>query len=180
MQNRGFFLISGAYTHEMKKTFLLPLLALAFNAQGILAQQPASTGEAVQKAFQQKTELNQNSDVKNIPLKNIGPTIMSGRVVDFAVNPDNPTEFYVAYATGGLWYTNNNGTSFTPVMDNAPTLNIGDVAVDWKNGTIWVGTGEVNASRSTYAGIGLAEISMIKANPGNSWGCPILTTSAGF
>ncbi|MGB7786196.1 MAG: glycosyl hydrolase [Salinimicrobium sp.] len=149
----------------MKKTFLLPLLALAFNAHGVLAQQPASTGQAVEKAFQQKVELNQNSDVKNIPLKNIGPTIMSGRVVDFAVNPENPTEFYVAYATGGLWYTNNNGTSFTPVMDNAPTLNIGDVAVDWKNGTIWIGTGEVNASRSTYAGIGLLK----SDDKGESW-----------
>ena len=149
----------------MKKTFLLPLLALAFNAQEIFAQQPASSGQAVEKAFQQKVQLNQNSEVKNIPLKNIGPTIMSGRVVDFAVNPDNPTEFYVAYATGGLWYTNNNGTSFTPVLDNAPTLNIGDVAVDWKNEIIWVGTGEVNASRSTYAGIGLLK----SKDKGESW-----------
>ena len=149
----------------MKKIFLLPLLALALNAQEIFAQQPASSGQAIEKAFQQKVQLNQNSEVKNIPLQNIGPTIMSGRVVDFAVNPDNPTEFFVAYATGGLWYTNNNGTSFKPVMDNAPTLNIGDVAVDWKNGTIWVGTGEVNASRSTYAGIGLLK----SEDKGESW-----------
>ncbi|MGB7841202.1 MAG: glycosyl hydrolase [Salinimicrobium sp.] len=149
----------------MKKLFLLPLLALAFNAQEIFAQQPASSGQALEKAFQQKVQLNQNSEVKNIPLQNIGPTIMSGRVVDFAVNPENPTEFYVAYATGGLWYTNNNGTSFKPVLDTAPTLNIGDVAVDWKNGTIWVGTGEVNASRSTYAGIGLLK----SKDQGESW-----------
>jgi hypothetical protein len=53
---------------------------------------------------------------------------MSGRVVDVAVNPENPTEFYVGYA-GGLWYTNNNGMSFSAVMDTAP---IGDIAVDWK------------------------------------------------
>jgi hypothetical protein len=46
---------------------------------------------------------------------------MSGRVVDVAVNPENPTEFYVGYASGGLWYTNNNGMSFSAVMDTAPT-----------------------------------------------------------
>jgi hypothetical protein len=41
--------------------------------------------------------------------------------------------------------------SFSAVMDTAPTQNIGDIAVDWKTGTIWVGTGEVNSSRSSYA-----------------------------
>lgn len=56
------------------------------------------------------TVVSQQSLVKNVPFTNIGPTIMSGRVVDFDVNPNNPNEFYVAYASGGLWYTNNNAT----------------------------------------------------------------------
>jgi hypothetical protein len=43
---------------------------------------------------------------------------MSGRVVDVDVNPDDPTEFYVGYASGGLWYTTNNGQSFVPVFDS--------------------------------------------------------------
>ena len=90
-----------------------------------------------------------------LKFKNIGPTVMSGRVVDIAINPNNPIEFYVAYATGGLWYTKNNGTSFTPIMDTAATINCGSVAVDWQSGAIWVGTGEVNASRSSYSGIGV-------------------------
>lgn len=95
------------------------------------------------------------SILRNISSESIGPAIMSGRVVDLDVNPKNPSEFYVGYASGGLWYTQNNGTTFEPVMDNSPTQNIGDIAVDWNKGTIWVGTGEVNASRSSYAGIGI-------------------------
>ena len=152
----------------------------------LFSQQSATSGSALKNAIEKKESLIQSSIVKNIPLKNIGPTVMSGRITDFAVNPEDPTEFYAAYASGGLWYTDNNGTTFTPVMDNSPTQNIGDVAVDWKKGTIWVGTGEVNASRSSYAGIGLLKsedhgktwqfmglpdshhISRILINPGNS------------
>ena len=107
----------------------------------------------------------QNSLFNQVEAKNIGPTIMSGRVVDLAVNPKNPTEFYVAYATGGLWHTNNNGTSFTSVMDSAETVNCGSVTVDWNSGTIWVGTGEVNASRSSYAGVGVLKSS----DKGKTW-----------
>jgi len=130
-------------------------LLFCFLSTIAFSQQPATSPEVLKNNLAQKLKLSENSIVKNLPFKNIGPSIMSGRVVDFAVNPNNPIEFYVGYATGGLWYTNNNGTTFTSVMDNSPTQNIGCVAVDWQNGTIWVGTGEVNASRSSYAGIGL-------------------------
>ena len=102
---------------------------------------------------------------KDVSFQNIGPTIMSGRVVDLAVNPNNASEFYVAYASGGLWYTNTNGISFEPVMDSATVINCGSVTVDWKSGTIWVGTGEVNASRSSYAGVGVLK----SVDKGKTW-----------
>lgn len=80
---------------------------------------------------------------------------MSGRVVDIAVDPSDATHFYVAYASGGLWETKTNGQSFTPLFDHEAVMTIGAIAVDWHSGTIWIGTGEVNSSRSSYSGVGL-------------------------
>ncbi|WP_340076014.1 glycosyl hydrolase [Leptobacterium sp. I13] len=137
----------------MKKYILLFLICAGLNF--VIAQQEPTSVEDIKYNLESTKELKEESIVKNVPFKNIGPTIMSGRVVDLAVNPEDPTEFYVAYASGGVWHTQNNGTSFTPITDNAPTQNIGDIAIDWKNRTIWVGTGENNASRSSYSGIGI-------------------------
>ena len=106
----------------MKKTIFLLLLLITTVA---FSQPPASTVAAVQQGIDQKEQLTQKSLVKNLPFENIGPTVMSGRVVDFAVNPQNPTEFYVGYASGGVWHTNNNGTTFSPILDNSPTQNVG-------------------------------------------------------
>jgi photosystem II stability/assembly factor-like uncharacterized protein len=146
----------------MKK--ITAVIATLFIALSINAQQ-TTTANQIEQSLKQKEEITKNSIVKNIEFTNIGPTIMSGRVVDIDVNPNNTNEFYVGYASGGLWYTNNNGTSFTPVMDNSPTQNIGDIAIDWQNGTIWVGTGESNSSRSSYPGIGILKSS----DKGKTW-----------
>lgn len=131
----------------------------------VIAQQPATPASTIENALQKKEILTKNSLVKNIPFKNIGPTVMSGRVTDLAVNPENPTEFYVGYASGGVWHTINNGTTFTPILDSSNTQNVGDIAVDWETKTIWVGTGENNASRSSYAGIGILK----STNNGKTW-----------
>ncbi|WP_439130184.1 VPS10 domain-containing protein [Polaribacter sp.] len=131
----------------------------------VFSQGSPTKASTIQKGLENKAKLAATSLVKNINFTNIGPTVMSGRVADVAVNPENPTEFYVGYASGGLWYTNNNGTTFTPVLDNSPTQNIGDIAVDWNSGTIWVGTGEKNSSRSSYAGIGMLK----SPDKGKTW-----------
>jgi len=129
------------------------------------AQQPSTPATTIETSLQQKETMIKNSLVKNVVFKNIGPTVMSGRITDLAVNPDNPTEFYAAYASGGVWHTKNNGTTFEPILDNSNTQNVGDIAVDWKTNTIWVGTGENNASRSSYAGIGMLK----STDGGKTW-----------
>ena len=146
----------------MKKFIFFFFLSTSFLCFG---QQSATSASKVAESLKIKEQLAQNSLVKNVSFTNIGPTVMSGRVADVAVNPKNTTEFYVGYASGGLWYTNNNGTTFTPILDNSPTQNIGDIAVDWNSGTIWVGTGEKNSSRSSYAGIGLLK----STDQGKTW-----------
>ena len=144
------------------KFLVLTLSLFAFLG---FSQQPATSAETVKKALQQKQKMAETSLVKNVPFENIGPTIMSGRVVDVDVNPEQPSEFYVGYASGGVWHTTNNGTTFTPILDNSATQNVGDIAVDWKTRTIWVGTGENNSSRSSYAGIGILK----SKDNGKSW-----------
>ncbi len=113
----------------MKAFINLWLLLLSLNT---VAQLKPTSAENVQQALKQKHKLNSSSFVKKTTFQNIGPTVMSGRVVDIDVNPYNTIEFYVAYASGGLWYTKNNGNSFSPILDNSQTQNIGDIAVDWK------------------------------------------------
>jgi len=111
----------------------------------------------VKTPFEERIKLDANdyNPVANLPFTNIGPTVFSGRVSDIEVNPDDPTKFFVAYASGGLWYTDNNGTSFKPTFDNQDVITIGDFDVNWTDSIIWLGTGEVNSSRSSYAGLGM-------------------------
>ena len=127
--------------------------------------QVSTSSKDILESLNIQNELIKNSLVKNLEFKNIGPSIMSGRVTDIEVNPNNPSEFYVAYASGGLWHTVNNGNTFNPIMDNSDTQNIGDFDVDWNTRLIVVGTGENNSSRSSYAGIGILKSS----DNGKTW-----------
>ncbi|MBC7866787.1 MAG: glycosyl hydrolase [Gloeobacteraceae cyanobacterium ES-bin-316] len=135
----------------IKFTFLLLCLSVNY----CFAQVKPSTASERSAAVTQRKMLDDSSPLKNLKFRNIGPTNMSGRVVDVDVNPQNPTEFFVAYASGGLWHTTNNGQSLLPVFENENAYSIGDIAVDWPSRTIWVGTGESNSSRSSYSGNGI-------------------------
>lgn len=130
----------------------------------IIAQSPTPATERWE-GFEKRKSLIDNSLVKNVPFKNIGPSIMSGRVTDIEVDPKNSAHFYVAYASGGLWETKNNGASFEPLFDHEIVMSIGDIAVDWNSGLLYVGTGENNSSRSSYSGVGL----FMSGDDGKTW-----------
>ena len=91
--------------------------------------------------------INQSSDrlLKNFRFRSIGPANIGGRVDDIAVVESNPSVIYIGLATGGVFKTVNNGTTWTPIFEIYSTASIGDVAVSQKNpDTVWVGTGEAN------------------------------------
>lgn len=160
----SWLVIYSMYTHKimMIRSFLVFVsLCTAFVS---FAQESSSPSDRLQ-SLETRESLVENSSFRHLPTVNIGPTVFSGRVTDLDVNPNNPVEMYVAYASGGLWYTDNNGMSFTPLFDRQNVMTIGDIAVDWKSGTIWVGTGEVNSSRSSYAGDGIYK----STDKGETW-----------
>src|SRR5690242_8613774 len=90
-----------------------------------------------------------------LKLRALGPAITSGRVIALAVHPKDPSHYYVAAASGGVWKTTNAGTTWTPVFDNEGSYSIGAVALDPKNPlVVWVGSGENNSQRSVSYGDG--------------------------
>ncbi|MBI4661038.1 MAG: glycosyl hydrolase [Verrucomicrobia bacterium] len=92
----------------------------------------------------------------SLKLRLVGPALMSGRIGDFAVNPKNTREYYVAVASGGVWKTVNGGHTYTPVFDKEGAYSIGCVVIDPNNPhAVWVGTGENNSQRSVGWGDGV-------------------------
>ncbi|MFM8234359.1 MAG: VPS10 domain-containing protein [Holophagaceae bacterium] len=112
-----------------------------------------------EKSFAARKQLALSSPLKGIPFRSVGPMAQGGRVVDISVDTTAPQHWIVAFATGGLWITHNDGSSWTPLFDREEVGVIGAIAVRWRDqghpAEIWVGTGEPNASRSSYAGAGL-------------------------
>jgi len=104
--------------------------------------------------------------VGGLKFRSIGPAFCSGRIADFAVNPNNHSEWFVAVASGHVWKTVNNGTTFEPVFDNNGVYSIGCVVIDPNNTNIvWVGTGENNHQRSLGYGNGVYK----SCDNGKSW-----------
>lgn len=86
----------------------------------------------------------------------LGPAVTSGRISDFAVNPNNIHEYYVSVACGNVWKTTNSGTTWTPIFDNYGSHSIGCLALDPQNfNVLYVGTGENNSQRSVSWGDGI-------------------------
>src|SRR5438046_4585333 len=93
---------------------------------------------------------------KNLKARSIGPAVLGGRVSDIAIDPRNPSGFYVGLGHGGVFKTNDNGVTFQPIFDKQPMLSIGALAVAPSDSdVVWVGTGEANDRNSSDWGDGV-------------------------
>lgn len=98
----------------------------------------------------------QDNPFAGLSFRNIGPALTSGRISDFAFHKGGHNSYFVATASGNLWKTNNNGTTWQAVFENEGSYAIGVVEIDPSNAnTIWVGTGENNSQRSVANGDGV-------------------------
>ena len=94
--------------------------------------------------------------LKNLEFRELGPATMGGRIDDFAVVESNPNIVYAGVASGGVWKTTNNGTTWEPVFDKESVSTIGDIAIAPSDpSAVWVGTGEPNNRQSSSWGDGV-------------------------
>src|SRR5215831_4493719 len=127
------------------------------------AAQPSPASETTRRPDQGAAEdENRPRDPMSPPtfnglrFRSLGPAFTSGRVIGFAVDPNNAAKYFVASASGGVWKTINNGNTWTPVFDREGSYSIGAIVLDLKNPlTVWVGTGENNSQRSVSYGNGV-------------------------
>lgn len=141
------FRVTIIQNHKRMKHLIL-LLALLVAQSGMAQKKPKS--EPAKDA--KKDELN----LGGLKFRNIGPALTSGRIADFAVNPANTAEYYVATASGGVWKTVNAGTTYQPIFDSQGSYSIGCITLDPNNSNVvWVGTGENNNQRSVGYGDGV-------------------------
>ena len=107
-----------------------------------------------------------NSTFNAFKWRSIGLAFVSGRISDFAVNPDDFSTYYVGVASGHIWKTTNNGITFSPVFDNYGVYSIGCLAMDPNNSNVvWAGTGENNHQRALGYGNGIYRT----CDGGKSW-----------
>ncbi len=98
--------------------------------------------------------------------RNIGPAFLSGRIADIAIDPNNENIWYVAVGSGGVWKTNNSGTTWSPLFDDEKSYSTGCVTIDPNNSAvIWVGTGENVGGRHVAYGDGIYK----SGDRGKSW-----------
>lgn len=137
----------------MKRLALLLLLACCL--PGMIALGQRSKKKAQKETKPEKHYL-ESVSLSGLKFRNIGPSITSGRISDFAVNPNNPSEYYIATSSGGVWKTINYGTTFSPIFDGQKSYSIGCITMDPQNpNVLWVGSGENNSQRSVSYGDGV-------------------------
>jgi len=127
------------------------------------------------------------STFSGLEMRSIGPAMMSGRIADIAIDPTDSSTWYVGVGSGGVWKTENGGTTWTTIFDDQDSYSIGSITIDPnQSSTIWVGTGENVSGRhvafgsgvfrsrdggTTWQNMGLTEsehIGMIRVDPRDS------------
>ena len=98
--------------------------------------------------------------------RNIGPAFLSGRIADIAVHPDNDNVWYVAVGSGGVWKTENSGTTWSPIFDDQASYSTGCITIDPNDpARIWVGSGENVGGRHVGYGDGV----YLSPDSGSTW-----------
>ena len=137
------------------KKHTVPFLALLISLLGSAAVR----GQVDQDRLDAET-------FKGLELRGIGPALMSGRISDIAIHPDDQSTWYIAVGSGGVWKTTNAGTTWTPVFDAQSSYSIGCVTLDPNNPeVVWVGTGENVSGRHVGYGDGVYK----SLDGGKSW-----------
>ena len=131
------------------------LLLTAFLGLSIMMMSTDVFAKKKDKEDEDKDPINSGL-VSGLKFRSIGPAFASGRISDFAVNPDNHKEFYVAVSSGNVWKTTNNGITFQPIFDNYDVYSTGCITMDPNNhNVLWLGTGENNHQRALAYGDGV-------------------------
>lgn len=144
-----------------KKRILIPTLLLVLLSANVFSQ------KTKKETVKITTKTDKNASLFSVfKFRNVGPAFMSGRIADIAVNPNNSAQYYLAVASGGVWKTDNAGTTFQPIFDGEGSYSVACVTIDPNNENgIWVGTGENNNQRSVAYGDGV----YYSADGGKSW-----------
>ena len=103
-----------------------------------------------------KVEKADEISLEAFKFRNIGPAFLSGRIADIAVHPDNDNVWYVAVGSGGVWKTENSGTTWSPIFDDQASYSTGCITIDPNDpARIWVGSGENVGGRHVGYGDGV-------------------------
>jgi len=154
---------SASFGEGIVKSLIITALSIM-----LIVSSPASAAKdtSADKTNGEPDRLMSAATFAGLELRSLGPTINSGRITDFAVTPGKHQRFFVAVASGGVWRTDNAGTTWTPVFDDQGSYSIGCVAMDPTNpNVVWVGTGENNSQRSVSFGDGVYKT----LDGGKSW-----------
>ena len=140
------------------KTFLISFISalLLFPFQEVNAQRKKKNIKTTSKEV----------SLDAFKFRNVGPAFLSGRIADIVTHPDNDNIWYVAVGSGGVWKTENAGTTWSPIFDDQSTYSTGCITLDPSNpSTVWVGSGENVGGRHVAYGDGIFK----STDDGKSW-----------